>query len=76
MFKVNEDIRKASTLPSSFYHDKTTFYKATDKLLSSSWQLIGEDEEVIQVLQKGIQSRMIPEGSHLPVNKAYIITTA
>ncbi|RLD22843.1 MAG: aromatic ring-hydroxylating dioxygenase subunit alpha [Bacteroidetes bacterium] len=44
MYKVNEDIRKATTLPASFYRDKTTFYKATDRLLSSSWQLIGDDD--------------------------------
>lgn len=41
-FSIDPDIRKAETLPSSFYRDEERFYDYSDKLLSSSWQLIGD----------------------------------
>ena len=43
MYKVNPDITEATTLPASFYRDKDYFYKATDLLLSSTWQFIGDE---------------------------------
>lgn len=41
-YRINEDIRRAETLPSSFYRDKDQFIANTDLLLSSSWQFIGD----------------------------------
>ena len=43
MYKVNPDISEATTLPASFYRDKNTFYEATDRLLSSTWKFIGDE---------------------------------
>jgi choline monooxygenase len=44
MYKVNDDIEKSTTLPASFYREISTFYKATDQILSSSWQFIGDKD--------------------------------
>lgn len=43
MYKVNPDIKYAETLPSSFYRDKDKFIAISDKLLSSSWQMVGDE---------------------------------
>ena len=41
-YNIDQDIRKAETLPSSFYRNARQFREYTDLLLSSSWQLIGD----------------------------------
>ena len=43
MYKINPDIREATTLPAAFYRDKKYFYQATDVLLSSTWQFISDE---------------------------------
>jgi phenylpropionate dioxygenase-like ring-hydroxylating dioxygenase large terminal subunit len=43
MFKVSPDINNATTLPALFYRDRKCFFEATDLLLSSTWQLVGDD---------------------------------
>ena len=40
MFNIDDDIRKASTLPSLFYRDKEIFRKVVKKVFSNSWQYI------------------------------------
>lgn len=47
MYKVNPDITEATTLPASFYRDKSSFHKVTDLILSTSWQFI-DDETIFQ----------------------------
>jgi choline monooxygenase len=42
MYKVNPDIHVAETLPASFYRDKDLFYRLTRKLLSKTWQWVGD----------------------------------
>ena len=40
MFNIDDDIRKASTLPSLFYRDEAIFRKVIKKVFSNSWQYI------------------------------------
>ena len=40
MFNIDDDIRKASTLPSLFYRDEEIFRKVIKKVFSNSWQYI------------------------------------
>lgn len=40
MYYINPDIKKAETLPSSFYNDQVNFATNTKRLLESSWQLV------------------------------------
>ena len=49
-FSVDPDIRKASTLPSSFYKDRIVFEKIKEKIFLKSWQFIG-DEAFGQITQ-------------------------
>ncbi len=42
MYKVNEDITKATTLPAAFYRDKELFYDLTARIMGSTWQFIGD----------------------------------
>lgn len=42
MYKVDENIANAETLPSSFYRDKAEFVNITDTLLSKSFQWLGD----------------------------------
>lgn len=42
-YTINEDIKKAETLPSSFYGNTDSFKELTDVLLSNSWQFIGDE---------------------------------
>lgn len=44
MYKVDSDIESAETLPSSFYRDKEKFNSISDRLLSSSWQFVGDTD--------------------------------
>ncbi len=44
MYKVNEDITKATTLPATFYRDQDLFYKTTRKVMGSTWQLLGDED--------------------------------
>ena len=37
-YKINSDILKASTLPSSYYTDESMFNVSYKKIFSSSWQ--------------------------------------
>ena len=45
MFKIEEDIRKARTLPSEFYTDERNFEMAAVKLFSRSWQFLGRADD-------------------------------
>ena len=47
-FHIDPDIRKASTLPSSFYRDKETFEECKERIFSRSWHFIG-DEDIVKV---------------------------
>lgn len=41
-FQINPDIRKAHTLPSSFYRDKDTFEECKEKIFAKSWQFVSD----------------------------------
>jgi choline monooxygenase len=43
---VDEDIRKASTLPSSFYTSEEFFTKSKEKIFANSWQLLCDTDEL------------------------------
>ena len=47
-FFIDPDIRRASTLPSSFYKDRNVFEKIKEKVFQKSWQFIG-DEHLVKV---------------------------
>jgi len=41
-YSISPEIKKATTLPSSFYRDKDSFIANTELLLSASWQFLGD----------------------------------
>jgi len=41
-YHIDPDIRKAETLPGSFYHDADVFELMKDRIFASSWQWIGD----------------------------------
>ena len=41
-YEVNEDIREASTLPTSFYQDGEAFELSKDQYFANSWQFVGD----------------------------------
>ena len=45
-FVVDQDITKASTLPSSFYKSNFIFDQIKEKVFLKSWQFVGDDELV------------------------------
>ncbi len=45
-FHVDPDIRKAETLPASFYRDKAVFQQLKDKVFYKSWHWLGDDTVV------------------------------
>ncbi|MDH5608272.1 MAG: Rieske 2Fe-2S domain-containing protein, partial [Cyclobacteriaceae bacterium] len=45
-FSIDPDIRKAETLPASFYRDPEVFSSLRDKLFLKSWQWIGDESAV------------------------------
>jgi len=45
-FIVDQDITKASTLPSSFYKTDSIFDQIKEKIFLKSWQFIGDEELV------------------------------
>src|SRR5215217_5369993 len=44
-FIIDPDIRKAKTLPSSFYTDERVFELSKEKIFARSWQFAGRLEE-------------------------------
>lgn len=45
-FHVDEDIKKAKTLPSSFYKSREVFEKLKEKIFLRSWHFIGDTDSV------------------------------
>jgi choline monooxygenase len=45
-YNINPDIKKAETLPASFYKDAETLELLKDKVFLSSWQWIGDENQV------------------------------
>lgn len=45
-FDINADIAKAETLPSWFYHDDNIFDILKEKIFTTTWQWIGDEDQV------------------------------
>ena len=45
-FNIHPDIKKAETLPTSFYKDKAVFEATKEKVFLNSWQWIGDEDLV------------------------------
>lgn len=45
-FNVDADIRKAETLPASFYRDPDIFEELKERVFAKSWQWIGDDSVI------------------------------
>ena len=45
-FHINPDIRKAETLPASFYRDPEVFEALKEKVFLRSWQFVGDEKRV------------------------------
>lgn len=45
-FNIHQDIKKAETLPASFYRDETVFEELKEKVFLKSWQWVGEENLV------------------------------
>src|SRR5215470_15025128 len=43
-YEIEPDIRKASTLPSSFYHDADAFRDSKERIFERSWQFVGDTD--------------------------------
>lgn len=46
IFKINPDIKRAETLSSEFYTDKTYFHESKEKIFARTWQLISTTDEI------------------------------
>ena len=46
MLNINDDIRRAETLPADFYSGKDFFEQSKEKIFARSWQLAGSLEEL------------------------------
>src|SRR4051812_36479069 len=44
-FFIDPDIRKAATLPSSFYTDASCFELSKEKIFARTWQFVGRNDE-------------------------------
>lgn len=49
IFKINPDIRQASTLSSEFYTDKKYFEQAKENIFARGWQLVGTTDDVSNI---------------------------
>lgn len=49
-YQIDSDIRKAETLPASFYKDVETFELLKEKVFLNSWQWVGDEHQVSQPL--------------------------
>lgn len=49
MLDIHTDIRRAHTLPGTFYNDAATFEASKDKIFARSWQMITDAEEVVKL---------------------------
>ncbi len=45
-FEVDEDIRRASTLPAWIYSDPAVFARARERVFARSWQLVGDTDRL------------------------------
>jgi len=45
-FKIDPEIRRASTLPASFYRSQALFDEARERVFARSWQFVGHEREV------------------------------
>lgn len=45
IFEVDSDIRRAKTLPSSFYIDETYFESSREKIFARTWQFVGKIDD-------------------------------
>ena len=45
-FEVDEDIRRASTLPAWIYSDSAVFARARERVFARSWQLVGDTDRL------------------------------
>ncbi len=48
MYKIENDIRRATTLPGQFYHSATTFERNREDIFARSWQMIVGAEDVVR----------------------------
>ncbi len=48
-FQIHPDIRKAETLPSSFYKDEAVFESLREQVFSKTWHLLGEEPNFHEV---------------------------
>src|SRR5690349_7270673 len=44
---IDPDVRKASTLPGSFYSDRALFDACRERIFARSWQMVGDLDMVI-----------------------------
>jgi choline monooxygenase len=49
MFQIEPDIRRAATLPGSFYNSPEIFETCREKIFARSWQLIPQAEEIVKL---------------------------
>lgn len=49
IFNINPDIYDAETLSSEFYKDERYFHESKEKIFARSWQLIGIDDETMNL---------------------------
>jgi choline monooxygenase len=59
-FHVDPDIRKAETLPASFYTDPEVFIRIREKIFLRSWQFVGDENQV--KVQRSVYPFVLLEG--------------
>ena len=45
-YEIDPDIRKASTLPATFYRDADAFHESKERIFARSWQFVGDTDSL------------------------------
>lgn len=67
---IDKDIKKASTLPGSFYNDKDYYEASLEKIFVKTWQFIGDVQNTVR-LNEMVYPFTLLDGS---VNEPLLIT--
>jgi len=61
MFEIEEDLRKARTLPSDFYTDERNFRLSAEKLFTPAWHLLGRADDFAKAQPHTLLSGLLDE---------------
>jgi choline monooxygenase len=59
MFQIEPDIRRAATLPGTFYNDPAVFEQSREKIFARSWQMVAGAEEALRLPHDALPFRFM-----------------